>query len=128
LLQAFLSILCEPDWINAVSPEICQYYGENPYAFEAQSRILTQRFAQATKPMDRSYSEAYFVVLQLLRIQHADSVIDHMTEATKEQTQKFDDDETYMPLFIFAILWFLFCFALHFLFVEPSISSPLSNS
>ncbi|OIW33156.1 UBC-like protein, partial [Coniochaeta ligniaria NRRL 30616] len=133
LLQAFLSILCDPDWFNAASPEISQWYGENPWAFEAQSRILTQRFAQGTKPMERPYAEAYFEILRQLGIHHPDNNRQLLEAASHHQenlprleprqcSASPDDDETDMPLFIAIIAWFAFCLALHFLFVEPSLT------
>lgn len=129
-------MLCEPDWLNAVSPEICNFYGANPYGFEAQSRILTQRYAQRIEPINRPYKEMYFETLRELGIRHPgmelsmndlqllaeDETTSETAPATRRSHQRLDSDfdveETFMPLFIVLMLYFLLFFSLHFLFVE----------
>lgn len=129
VVEAILSFLCDPDWLSPVSPEISQWYGENPYVFEAQSRILTQRFAQRTRPMDKPYTQVYFETLRQLGIrqpdvnyQLEDVATQHLEVARRRPNNgpNVDDHETYMPLFVVCISWFVLCLAVHFLFVEPS--------
>jgi hypothetical protein len=122
-----------------VSPEISRWYGENPWAFEAQSRILTQRFAQRTEPIDRPYREAYVEILAEVGIAHlrhnvvlsdtptrrpatpelgpAREQTQHPVDEEDEEDENHDEDD--MQLFLFAIMWLVFCLFIHIVFVQP---------
>jgi hypothetical protein len=110
-----------------VSPEISHWYGSNPYAFEAQSRILTQRYAQRTMPMGREYSDVYFEILEQLEIHHPehDRLLQKAAfrraqlEEIRVQEVKYDR-EGEMLLFVGLVLCFALFFVIHIFLIEPS--------
>jgi hypothetical protein len=56
----------KPDWRNSCQPELGKLYVYDPIAFEAQCRILTQRFAQKSTPPKAHFEIGYWEIQQFL--------------------------------------------------------------